>query len=68
MKAHIYHFLSDTVFAELYKVLCFMETNLRNQSYNNNFAAGWDGILELPNHGLTICFDTEKAKVVKEYL
>ena len=45
-----------------------METNLRNQSYNNNFAAGWDGILELPNHGLAICFDTEKAKVVKEYL
>ena len=29
-----------------------------------NFAEGWDGILELPNHGLAICFDTEKVKFV----
>lgn len=31
----------------------------------NNFAVGWDGILELPNHGLAICFDTEKVKFVR---
>ena len=43
-KAHIYHFLCDTVFAELCSAFCFMEANFRNQSYNHQFCRrmGWD--------------------------
>lgn len=41
-----------------------METNLRNQSYKN---IGWDGILEFANHGIAKWFNTEKAKVIREY-
>ena len=28
---------------------------------------GWDGIHKYANHWLAVCFDTEKAKIIREY-
>ena len=28
---------------------------------------GWDGIHKRTNHGLAICFDNKKVKIIREY-
>ena len=67
-KAHIHHFPSDPIYAELCTVLCFTETNLSKRSYEKiKFMPGLDGIHNLTNRGLAIFFDTEKVKIDRKY-
>ena len=67
-KAHIHHFPSDPIYAELCTVLCFTETNLSKRSYEKiKFMSGLDGIHNLTNRGLAIFFDTEKVKIDRNY-
>ena len=69
MKSTYTSFFYDSIYTEQSTVLCFSETNLSNQSYENisKFMPGWDGIHKLTNHGFAICFDNEKVKIIREY-
>ena len=66
-KAHVHHFPSDPIYAELFTVLCSKETNLSKRSHEKiKFIPGLDVIHNLTKRSLAIFFDTEKVKIVGE--
>ena len=66
---HIEHFLSDTAHSEYSSLFCFTETNIVNEQYKRikTYLSGWDDIHYSVGHGLAICFNTTKVKVIKRY-
>ena len=67
-RAHLEQFLSNKVYTTHCDLLCFTETHLQNQSYDsiNKLNEKWDEIHKDINHGLAICFNIDKVKVVRE--
>ena len=66
---HIPHFLSDTAHSEYSSLMCFTETNVATSNFNRikYYLPGWDDEHEPAGHGLAICYNTTKVKVLKHY-
>ena len=65
---HIEHFLSDTSHAEFSSLFCFTETNIVNEQYSRikNYLPEWDDIHHSQGHGLAICYNTTKVKLINK--
>ena len=67
---HIKHFLSDESFALHSNVFCFTETNVSStgfQKIHNYDLPTWDDIHEPIGHGLALCYNEEKVKVIQRF-
>ena len=66
---HIEHFLSDKAHAEYSSLFCFTETNIINEQCTRikNYLPEWDDIHFSQGHGLAICYNTMKVKLIKEF-
>ena len=64
---HITHFLSDTAHILYSSLFCFTETNIDNGRYDRikSYLPEWDDIHKLEGHGLAICYNTTKLKLLK---
>ena len=67
--SHIHHMLKDPIYLNLCSILCFTETKVENE-YNikriNQFDSNWDDIHFSTDHGLTICFQKNRMKLLCE--
>ena len=66
---HISHFLSDTAHSVYSSLMCFTETNVAGSNFNRikAYLPEWDDIHEQTRHGLAICYNITKVKVLKQY-
>ena len=66
---HIEHFLSDAAHSEYSSLFCFTETNIVDEQYNRikSYLPEWDDLHHSVGHGLAICYNTSKVKLIKEY-
>ena len=64
---HITHFLSDSAHSVYSTLLCFTETNVAGSNFCRIkvYLPEWDGIHEPAGHGLAICYNTKKVKMLK---
>ena len=65
---HIGHFLSDKAHSEFSSVFCFTETNITNEQYESiqHRLPQWDDIHDPSGHGLAICYNTSKVRIIKK--
>lgn len=67
---HMPHIVSDKSYMDNSDVFCFTETHTTNSSVENieDYAPGWRSIHHPHSqHGLAICYKSEKVVVVKEF-
>ena len=66
---HITHFLSDSAHSMYSSLFCFTETNVAGSNYSRikTYLPEWDDIHEPAGHGLAICYNTTKVKLLKQY-
>ena len=66
---HISHFLSDTAHSLYSSLLCFTETNIAGGKYDRikSYLPEWDDIHKPEGHGLAICYNTTKVRVLKQF-
>ena len=66
---HIKHFLSDTAHSEYSSLFCFTETNIVDEQYQRikSYLPEWDDVHYSVGHGLAICYNTSKVKLIREY-
>jgi hypothetical protein len=66
---HIEHFLTDTAHSEYSSLLCFTETNIVNEQYQRirSYLPEWDDVHHLVGHGLAVCYNTTKVKLLEKY-
>ena len=50
-------------------LFCFTETNLAGRSFQNieTYEEGWADIHNTTGHGLAICYNTSKVKIIQEF-
>ena len=67
--AHIEHFLSDKMYANHSALFCFTETNIAGRSFQNieTYEEGWADIHNTTGHGLAICYNTSKVKIIQKF-
>ena len=65
---HIQHFCSNRSYAKDLDIICFAETNLRNQSFEriDKYLKGWRDIHITSEHGLPVCYNPNKVKVIRQ--
>ena len=67
-KKHIQHFVNDKAFSMYSSVFCFTETHLQDQQDEiKNYLPGWKDIHYPIGVGLSICYNKEKVKMIKEF-
>ena len=66
---HIKHFLSDTAHSRYSSLFCFTETNIADEIHDGikTYLPEWDDIHDTVGHGLAICYNTTKVKVLEQY-
>ena len=66
---HIEHFLTDEVYSTYSSVFCFTETRVNSGHYKDieDYQQGWENIHKPTEHGLAICYDTSKVKIVRQF-
>jgi len=69
--AHIEHFLSDKIYLDYCDIFCFTETHLNAVDSRrfgiNQYAQGWCDVHKNTDHGLSICYNSNKVKVIEEF-
>ena len=67
--AHIEHFLSDKVYTKCGNVFCFTETHVNDRPLNHidKYEVGWNDIHKRTEHGLDICYKSNKVKIIQEF-
>jgi len=69
--AHIEHFLCDKVYLDYCDIFCFTETHLSATDSRifgiSQYAPGWCDIHKNTDHGLAICFNSNKVKLIEEF-
>ena len=69
--AHIQHFLTDKVYTEYCSLICLTETHCFDNggSFNKieQYAEGWTDIHKQTQHGLALCYNVSKVKIILEF-
>ena len=67
--SHIAEITNDPVYLKLCSLMCFTETRYNNNSINieiKSIDENWENIHHDTNHGLALCYNTMKVKLIEE--
>ena len=66
---HIEHFLTDKVYTRFCNLFCFTETHVNHRPFSNieTYMEGWVDIHKKTNHGLAICYNASKVRIIQEF-
>ncbi len=69
--AHIQHFLADKMYINHNALFCFTETKLDGRSFqhiqDHDEVEEWADIHKTTGHGLAICYNTNKVKIIQVF-
>jgi len=66
---HIEHFFTDKVYTRFCNLFCFTETHVKDGPFSNieMYMEGWADIHKKTNHGLAICYNASKVRIIQEF-
>ena len=66
---HIEHFFTDKVYTRFCNLFCFTETHVNDGPFSNieMYMEGWADIHKKTNHGLAICYNVSKVRIIQEF-